>query len=193
MNRIQTKTFLSGLALAVSLSLGHTAEGWATTKTLTISDVTAEVRLRGNAVVRSEGVRLSDLFAGVPRIKDRVLFPSPGVGQRLMVGKRDLKRIAEENDLDWQARTSVSTTMVTRETVTVPIAAIRGAIEQALAERFGLDAFEAAFVGARPDIQVSADQPSASRFGTSTSTPEPNSSSPRSPHRPLIRRPRATG
>ncbi len=159
MNQIQAKTILGGAALALCLSLGHPAEGVANTRTLTVSDVTAEVRLRGNAVVGSEGVRLSDLFAGVPRIKDRILFPSPGVGQRLMVGQKDLKRIAEENDLDWQSRTSVSTTMVTRDTVNVPVAAIRDVIEQALIERFGLQTFEAAFVGARPNIEIGADEP----------------------------------
>ena len=59
-------------------------------------------QLRGSTIVRSEAVKLSDLFSGLEAGQDCDIGPAPAPGRRFVIEQPQLAAIAEQFGVDWQ-------------------------------------------------------------------------------------------
>ncbi len=88
--------------------------------------------LRPFVTLHARLVRLSDLFAGVPKAADRTLGPGPAPGQRIIVPAPQLDAIAAEFGIDWHPASAADQAILERRGVPLAEAALRRALRLAL-------------------------------------------------------------
>jgi flagella basal body P-ring formation protein FlgA len=88
--------------------------------------------LKRAVTVKSEDVRLSDVFAGSDVAGDVVVGRAPAPGRKLVLGPHRLKSIARANGLDWKPANRHSRVVITRAARLIDTGEIEIALRQAL-------------------------------------------------------------
>ncbi len=88
--------------------------------------------LKNISVVKSDVIKINDLFDGVTHNAEYVIGPAPQPGQDMVLNARTLYRIAISLDLPWRPTTSGESITVRREATVVPFEDIESTIHDKL-------------------------------------------------------------
>ena len=116
------------------------------------------VHLRNSVTVTSDSVLLGDLFTGLSDSGDTVVAKAPAPGQRLNLGARQLRQIANRYKLSWRPANGREVVRIERESRAVPLEAARTALRDALINDHASDQIEIELTNRRLKILVAADQ-----------------------------------
>ena len=90
----------------------------------------AQVALRAAVTVDSTEVTVQDIFPGAE--SNAVIAQTPAPGRRLILDSYTLQRIAKRHKVQWQPRTRLDQTIVTRESRILNTSEIEAALQRAL-------------------------------------------------------------
>lgn len=101
----------------------------------------AESELTGKTLIRGERITVGDLFTNAGRHSERFLAPTPKVGEKLVLSKNDLLRVAKAFNLDWKEPEDNVGVALERDAVAIDEKTLLAALEKSdLKEKISQDA-----------------------------------------------------
>lgn len=118
----------------------------------------AAISLRDKTIISDTTIKLSDIFAGLPEHKDKVLGPAPLPGKDMVLNAKTLLRIAVALDLPWRPAHAGEHVVLSRAATLIDQGLIEDALKMELsAQGVGGD-YQIAFTGPLSEIILPMDK-----------------------------------
>lgn len=119
----------------------------------------AQVKLAKNILIEGSEIKLGDIFQGLEKNQEKVIGDAPLPGKKYVLSVKNLRKIANQEEIDWTPESFNDSALVQRSSQTVNMEEILEILKAKLAEQISFEDYDIALNGSAQEIHVPIDEP----------------------------------